>query len=325
MIDQKHSKNDIEGAMYMEEINSIRIEKLGNRITIFFILLPCFIAIALFFAYMDINEKLAAVNTTGKNEVKTISDTLESKINSMIVDLAKLKHMLDIKLPEIKKTTDSLNKEIVKLASLKADKNYIKNEQKKITESVNILKKKLNTMSKSNAITFFRINKAEKKFEKKLEKNMKKIVVSLKKDITGTQDSIKKNISELKKLNSSISSQKKNMLLIEQQIKIISKEKIGKKEFNKKIEILKNEYKKKINDLILLQRAKNTKKKNIKGHKSEPVKSISQNIGLKPAKNSKSSVSKAGNKNDLKQPADEKVLKIPDIKPGTIIEQNLSQ
>ena len=308
--------------MYMEEINSIRIEKLGNRITIFFILLPCFIAIALFFAYMDINEKLAAVNTTGKNEVKTISDTLESKINSMIVDLAKLKHMLDIKLPEIKKTTDSLNKEIVKLASLKADKNYIKNEQKKITESVDILKKKLNTMSKSNAITFSRINKAEKK----LEKNMKKIVVSLKKDITVTQDSIKKNISELKKLNSSISSQKKNMLLIEQQIKIISKEKIGKKEFNKKIEILKNEYKKKINDLILLQRAKNTKKKNIKGHKSEPVKSIPQNIGLKPVKNSKSSVSKAaGNKNDLKQPADEKILKIPDIKPGTIIEQNLSQ
>ncbi len=307
--------------MYMEEINSIRIEKLGNRITIFFILLPCFIAIALFFAYMDINEKLDNVNLTGKTEVKTVSDTLESKINSMIVDLAKQKHLLDIKLPEIKKATDSLNNQIVKLAALKADKNYVKIEQKKITSSVVMLKKKLNTLSKSNAKTLSRMNKADKK----LEKNIKEIGLSLKKDITGTEDSIKKNISDLKNLNSSISSLKKNMLLIEQQIKIISKEKIGKKEFNTKIEDLKRQYKKKISNLILLLRTKNTKKKNITGHKSEPVKSISEKAGLKPVTGSESSVSKAGNKIDLKHPADKKNLNTPEIKPGKIIEQNLSQ
>ncbi len=321
MLDQKHSKDDIEGSMYMEEINSIRIEKLGNRITIFCILLPCFIAIALFFAYMDINEKLATVNITGKTEVKTISDTLESKINSMIVDQARLKHLLDIKLPEMKKATDSLNNDMVKLASLKADKNYIKNEIKKITSSVAILKKKLNTLSKSKAETLARMNKADEK----LEKNIKEIGLSLKKDIAGTQESIKKNISGLKNLNSSISSLRKNMLLIDQQIKIISKEKIGKKEFNTKFKDLKKEYNKKINNLILLKGTENTKKKKITGHKSKPVKSISEKAGLKPATGSGSSVPKTGNKIELKHPAEEKVPNIPEIKPGKIIEQNLSQ
>ena len=320
MIDQKHSKNDIEGAMYMEEINSIRIEKLGNRITIFFILLPCFIAIALFFAYMDINEKLATVNTTGKTEVKTISDTLESKINSMIVDMAKLKHLLDIKLPEMKKATDSLNNEIVKFASLKADKNYVKNEQKKITASVDILKKKLNTMSKSNAETLFRINKAYKKYEK----NMKEIGVSLKKKITSTQDSIKKNISELKNLNSESSSLKKKILIIEQQIKIISKEKIGKKEFNTRLESLQKKYKKMINTLIPGHETKKMKKENITSHKPGTAITTSGKAQPKSITKSESNFSKT-NKVDLKHPADRKVLKIPEIKPGKIIEQNLSQ
>ncbi len=321
MIDQKSSKNDIEGAMYMEEINSIRIEKLGNRITIFFILFPCFIAIALFFAYMNINEKLATVNITGKTQVKTISDTLESKINSMIVDQAKLKHLLDIKLPEIKKTSDSLNNEIAKLASLKADRNYVKNEQKKIIESVNILKKKFSDLSKSNTATLVRMNKTDKE----LEENIKEIKGSFKKDIAGTQESIKKNSSELKNLNSAISSLKKNMLLVEQQVKIISKEKIGKKEFNTKIKDLQKEYKKKVNDLIYLRKAKNKKKKNIKGQKSGAIRSISEKAELKPVTGAKSSVSKAGNKANLKNTADKNVLKIPNIKPGKIIEQDLSQ
>ncbi len=319
MVNKTNSKNDIEGAMYMAEINSIRIEKLGNKVTIFFILMLCLISIVLFFAYMNINEKLANVDITGKTQAKTISDTLETKINSMIVDMAKLKHMLDIKLPEMEKNTDSLNKNFSRLASLKADKNYVKIEKKKIAASVDTLKKKLRDIDKANAKNIYSMNKAAIA----LKKNMKELGLSLKKAVMANENSIKKEITKLDTLKSAISGIQKNILVIEQKIKILSQEKIGKKEFNTKLETLKKEYKEKLNTLILrYETTTNTGKKTTRAN-YENKGNTPGKTKLKLSTKAKSAVSKT-NKSSLKSPAD-KAVKLPEIQPGKIIEQNLSQ
>ncbi|MBF0209507.1 MAG: hypothetical protein HQK68_01350, partial [Desulfamplus sp.] len=43
--------NDIAAALYKEELNSRKIDKVSSRITLLAILLPCFIGAALFYGY----------------------------------------------------------------------------------------------------------------------------------------------------------------------------------------------------------------------------------------------------------------------------------
>ncbi len=318
MIDQAHHKNDIEGALHMEEINSIRIERLSNKITIFFILLPCLIGGLLVFAYMDLNTKLANLHVKGQTEVKTISDALEGKINSMIVDMAKIKHTLDIKLPEIKKNNDKITHELIKLESIKADKKYVKYEKNKLAASIDILKKKIIAANKANKHTILMV----KQFNDKLEKNLKELSLDLKQNIITIQKSMKKDRGRIDNLNQTTLNIKKKLLLIDKQIKIIAQGKIGKKDLDKIYKILnkiqKNRSGQKQNKINNKKNSNTTKISKAKNHKPIPVATGSKtNKQSKPlAKNPKKIT---------KEKAGTESTSIPKITPGKIIEQNLSQ
>ena len=65
---------------FQDEIRELRLEKLSKRVTIISILIPCFIAIVLAFAYLDLRKRVLINQDTGTETVKKISRDFEAQL-----------------------------------------------------------------------------------------------------------------------------------------------------------------------------------------------------------------------------------------------------
>ncbi len=130
------SDDEITGSIYHQEINSLKIDKLSNRITIISIIIPCLIGAILIFAYLDMKERVVGADLTKKNQFETISQQLEEKLNALDVKIAKNRFNFDNKLPELEKKNISLEGQIAKLSTLKADNKNIKSLFSKIENRI---------------------------------------------------------------------------------------------------------------------------------------------------------------------------------------------
>lgn len=63
--------------LYQEEMKDLRVEKLSQRITLFSILLPCLLAIILYFGYRDLKSRVSQSQDTGSVEIQRLSGELE--------------------------------------------------------------------------------------------------------------------------------------------------------------------------------------------------------------------------------------------------------
>ena len=108
---------------YHEEIRDLRVEKLSQRLTIFSILLPCLIAVAIYFGYRDLigrvhqgrdsenqevqklsaqmetlskqfNEKLATFSTALSAQEQNLGDSISGKLNTINNQIEKLNQSL---------------------------------------------------------------------------------------------------------------------------------------------------------------------------------------------------------------------------------------
>ena len=130
------SDDETTGSIYHQEINSLKIDKLSNRITIISIIIPCLIGAILIFAYLDMKERVVGADLTKKNQFETISQQLEEKLNALDVKIAKNRFNFDNKLPELEKKNISLEGQIAKLSTLKADNKNIKSLFSKIENRI---------------------------------------------------------------------------------------------------------------------------------------------------------------------------------------------
>jgi len=62
---------------YQEEIKDLRVEKLSQRITLISILLPCLIAVAIYFGYRDLTGRVNQGQDSGNIEVQKLSKQME--------------------------------------------------------------------------------------------------------------------------------------------------------------------------------------------------------------------------------------------------------
>ncbi|MBF0240970.1 MAG: hypothetical protein HQK64_00640 [Desulfamplus sp.] len=117
--------NDIAAALYKEELNSRKIDKVSSRITLLAILLPCFIGAALFYGYVDIKERMLAINNSGQSQFDFAAKELETKLNALDLQLAKIKLVFEQDIPELKQQTIAIQDELTLLAGSKSDKEEI--------------------------------------------------------------------------------------------------------------------------------------------------------------------------------------------------------
>ena len=65
------------GEFYHEEMKDLRIEKLSQRITLILILLPCLIAVAIYFGYRNLAGRVSQSHDTGSLEIQRLTQELE--------------------------------------------------------------------------------------------------------------------------------------------------------------------------------------------------------------------------------------------------------
>ncbi len=123
---------------YRDELNSLRIDKLSNRVTIISIIIPCLIGAVLFFAYMDMKEQVLDVDTSKQSQVEQISELFDSKLNALDVRIARNRFDLDKELPEIKNRATQIEGLVTKTANTKMDK-------KDAQAAIASIEKKINT------------------------------------------------------------------------------------------------------------------------------------------------------------------------------------
>ncbi len=187
------SNNDISSSAYHEEINTLRIDKLSNRITIFSIIIPCMIGAILIFAYLDMKERVVDSDLSKKSQYEDISKQLEEKLNALDVRIAKNRFDVENRLPELDKKDSTLEGQIAKLSAEKADNKNIQEHFSKIkkrldksdnqAETMNLamkknhrqniaaIKKNKSQINKANAV----VNKEIKLFKEKIEARLNEL------------------------------------------------------------------------------------------------------------------------------------------------------
>ena len=63
-------EESLESSGYHQEINTLKIEKLSNRVTIISVIIPCLICAILVFIYLDMKERVVDVDETKKLQVE---------------------------------------------------------------------------------------------------------------------------------------------------------------------------------------------------------------------------------------------------------------
>lgn len=111
----------IGGESFQQETNTLKIEKLSQRVTIISVIIPCIIIAILVFVYMDITEKVVDVDQTQANQMAQVSQDLEIKLNALDVRIAKVTHELDEKLTTLESKRQTLENQTAKMSAAKVD------------------------------------------------------------------------------------------------------------------------------------------------------------------------------------------------------------
>ena len=102
-------------AILQDELRELKIEKLGQRVTLLTILIPCMIGVILVITYLDIKDRVTRSYDTGAIGVQKLSKDLASKFSSLSLEQAKIKDIQAKKLPELEKSAAFLKSRLTKL------------------------------------------------------------------------------------------------------------------------------------------------------------------------------------------------------------------
>ncbi|WP_299981190.1 hypothetical protein [Desulfobacula sp.] len=227
----KRTDSEIPASTYHEEINTLKIDKLSNRVTIISIIIPCLIGAILIFAYLDMKERMVNVDLTKQNQFERISQQLEEKVNALDVKIAKNKFDLDNKLPEFNKKVISFEGQIAKLTSTKADGKTIKDQftklEKRVANNANQDKTTIQTFERINKQTLFSIKENQNQFNK--------IAQQTKNETNLFKEEFDARLLELSDYEQQIGELRKNLSLLDKKFRGLEQDTVSRPAVDKKI------------------------------------------------------------------------------------------
>lgn len=108
------------------------VQRLSNRMTMLFILIPCLLCAIFVFAYLDMREKLNQLQSTGSSQVQALSEDVVGKVKSIGDRLSTLEKSS----VSIQKNLEKNQREIKKLVTSKVDKKAFERTGKKRSAEV---------------------------------------------------------------------------------------------------------------------------------------------------------------------------------------------
>ena len=130
------SSPDFQAFAFHQEANTLKIEKLANRVTIISVIIPCLIIAVLGFAYLDMKERVVDVDETKKVQVAEMGKRVEAKLNALDVRIAKNRFDLDKAVPDMKARDQALENQMAKLTASKADLNSMESALAKLSKQI---------------------------------------------------------------------------------------------------------------------------------------------------------------------------------------------
>jgi len=232
-----NSEHEIPSSVHHEEINTLKIDKLSNRVTIISIIIPCLISAVLIFAYLDMKERVVDVDQTKQSQVDRISQQLEEKLNALDVKIAKNRFELDNKLPEIEKKNVTLEGQLTKLIDTKADAKTIKTRFTKLEKRVG----NNTNQDKTNLQTIERINKQILSTIKDNQNKYDKTAQQLKDDIRLFKEEFDTRLLELSDYELRIGEIAKDVSLLDKKFKSLEQDMVSKTVFDEKLQLIKTD------------------------------------------------------------------------------------
>jgi len=173
---------------FREEMKDLRVEKLNQRITLISILLPCLIAVAIYFGYRDLTTRVHQGRDSGDLEVQKLSlqmEALSKKFNEKLITFST--------------TLSAQDKDFG--SSISSKLNTINNNIEELNESIKSLNQ--NLKQTKGAIKKLDEAKADKKGLNTATANLKADLNSLKKEfqsLTGIHGDLESVSSQIKNL-----------------------------------------------------------------------------------------------------------------------------
>ncbi|MCG8632597.1 MAG: hypothetical protein MI863_02155 [Desulfobacterales bacterium] len=209
-----------QASMYHQEINTLKIEKLSQRITIITIILPCIIIAVLAFAYIDMKERVVDVDETKGTQVAKMAQKLEEKMNALDVRIAKAKFQLDEKLPQVDKRSQSLENQLAKISAAKAD-------LKALNTAVAGLEKQIKANAGRDKATLASMQKSNKELLGAIKQNsagFKSQADQLKEEMQLFKEEFDARLLELSAYEQQIAALNKSTSLLDKQLKTLKKD-----------------------------------------------------------------------------------------------------
>ena len=216
----ENNAGEIPRSTYHEEINTLKIDKLSNRVTIISIIIPCLIGAILIFAYLDMKERVVDVDLTKQNQFEIISQQLEEKLNALDVKIAKNKFSLDNKLPELDNKTVALEGQIAKLNTTKADTKIFNNKFTKLEKHISNNTKQ----DKTTIQTIERINKQTLSTIKENQNQLDKTAQQIKDEINLFKEEFDARLLELSDYEQQIGELRRDSSLLDKKYKRLEQE-----------------------------------------------------------------------------------------------------
>lgn len=172
-ISNSDDASDISAALYKEQLNDQKIEKLGNRVTMISLLLPCLIGAILVYGYLDIKNRVTVIHDSGQSQVDIVATELQTKLNAFEVELAKIKFSIEKDMPELKQQTIAIQDELTLIASIKSDKEETDKNIGLLRADVDKVADQyqgaLHILDRTNQETLTIVNEKGKELESKIE------------------------------------------------------------------------------------------------------------------------------------------------------------
>ncbi|MCP4721771.1 MAG: hypothetical protein GY860_20110, partial [Desulfobacteraceae bacterium] len=253
---------------YHQEINTLKIEKLSNRVTIISVIIPCLICAILIFVYLDMKERVVDVDVTKNLAVENMARQMEEKLNALDLRIAKNKFDFDQQLPLLTKKEQALENQVAKMSVSKADVKTYKAAMAALEKKI----KKNTSQNKSNLVAMKAINLQLQTSITDNNTQFKEKAGQIKNDITLFKEEFDARLLELSAYEEQIGHLRKSISLIDKKLKEINLEKISKKELDQRFNHLRLSLEKMIQDLdSKLEQSKSGKLPPVKKMDSKPV------------------------------------------------------
>ncbi len=244
-LSEENDDDSIASSSYLQELNTLKIDKLSNRVTIISVMLPIFIGVVLFFIYLDIKEQVVDADISKKNQVAHLLRQSEEKLNALDVRIAKNQFALDEKLPMLEKKLLSLENQAAKLIASKVDAADMDTSIGRLDAALNRLDQRIQNnanQDKANVAQMERINTSLQSALQTYQEAFEKTTRGLEEKISALAENMDARMVDLQTLQ-------KNISLLDKKIRDVENQILTRKELARRFADLQTALDKAVSDL----------------------------------------------------------------------------